>query len=299
MATTTTGTYIDILSKIIDHNLFSVSCGMMHRTVGDYTIEIEIIDSKTNAAIKVAARDASYFTVASRSFPLGVGCRDCYTTPRTIMWYPAPLSDDKLEPIGAAVNAYIADLIDQFSSQPEGFRGEGAARLEYCDCAADDIPASIRCMAEYMQEHQLQSETLYAVIRYSERIHINNYDQHGRNLWADGGYGLRFRRYDRRGNRLEPEIDEADLEDAIEDNHPCLITTNRDEAYAALAGETSTRKIDGIYIRQEGVAIVSATIVWDAESETYGIPYNPIGYPTWKTEIAPVVKEYEKEEEED
>ena len=302
MATTTACTYIDILSKIIDHNLCFVPYGVMHRTVGDYTITIGFVktihdDLNRENAIGVRVLDAESHIVASCNYHLGVRVRECYTTPRSTMWYPAPPSDDLLRAIGAEISAHVADLIEQITAHPEGFRGEGAAKVKYMDCSEQDLPSCIRCMGEYMQEHQLQSATLYAIIRYDERIHINNYDQHGRNLWADGGYSLRFRRHDRRGNRLEPEIDETELSDAIENNVPVMITTNKDEAYAALAGETSTRKIDGIYIRQEGLAVVSAAIAWDAENETYGIPYEENSDPTWETEFSPVVKAYEEKED--
>lgn len=83
------------------------------------------------------------------------------------------------------------------------------------DCSEQDLPSCIRCMGEYMQEHQLQS---------------------------------------------------------------------------------AARKIDGVYIRQEGVAVVSAAIAWDAENETYGIPYEENSDPTWETEFSPVVKAHEEKE---
>lgn len=308
MPTTTACSYIDILSKIIDPKLCSVSHNLMRRIVGDYTINVNFVNTiqdgrNRDDAIGLHVLDANLHTVASCNFHLGVRVRECFTSPLTTMWYPAPPSDDLLRDIGAEINAYIADIIDQITTHPDGFRGQGAADMQYMDCSDESLPASIRCMGAYMQEHQLQSATLYAVIRYGERVPVSAYDQHGRNLWVEGCYGLRFRRHDRHGNLLEPVIDESELQDAIEDNEPDMITTSKEEAYAALAGKTSTRKIDGIYIRQDGVAVVSATIAWDVENGSYGIPYEEGDSPAWETEIAPVVKDYpdgeDKEEKED
>lgn len=128
MATTTACTYIDILSKIIDHNLCPVSHGVMHRTVDDYTITIGFVktihdDLNRENAIGVRVLDAESHIVASCNYHLGVRVRECYTTPRTTMWYPAPPSDDLLRDIGAEINAHVADLIEQITAHPEGFRG--------------------------------------------------------------------------------------------------------------------------------------------------------------------------------